>query len=93
MSLANTVLIPGRRLSERNRHRRPPRTAPCRTTPAPGAEIHVLATVIGSDVTVRHRQSGLSAHVENSGGTWMVAAIDLTPQISGTEPNPYRATA
>ena len=29
--------------------------------------------------------------LKNSGGTWMVAAIDLTPQIVGeTEPNPYR---
>jgi hypothetical protein len=30
--------------------------------------------------------------VENSDGTWMVAAIDLTPQITAAEPTPVAVT-
>jgi hypothetical protein len=56
--------------------------------PAPGTEIHVLATVTAQTSQFANVNLVYPLTLENSGGTWMVAAIDLTPQISGTEPNP-----
>jgi Conjugative transposon protein TcpC len=57
--------------------------------PAPGEQIHVLATVIAQTSQFATVNLAYPLTVENSGGTWMVAAIDLMPQIGAeTEPNP-----
>jgi hypothetical protein len=49
-------------------------------SPAPGAQVHVLATVIAQTAQFATVTLVYPLTVENSGGTWMVAAIDLTPQ-------------
>lgn len=55
---------------------------------APGLQIHVLATVVAQTAQFATVNLVYPLTVENSGGTWMVAAIDLTPQIGDPEPNP-----
>ena len=50
---------------------------------APGARIHLLATVIAQTSQFATVNLVYPLTVENSGGTWMVADIDLAPQIGG----------
>jgi hypothetical protein len=50
---------------------------------APGARVHVLATVIAQTAQFATVNLVYPLTVENSGGTWMVADIDLAPQIGG----------
>jgi Conjugative transposon protein TcpC len=50
---------------------------------APGTRIHVLATVIAQTAQFAIVNLVYPLTVENSGGTWMVAEIDLAPQIDG----------
>lgn len=52
--------------------------------PAPGEQIHVLANVTAQTSQFATVNLVYPLTLENSDGTWMVAAIDLTPQISGT---------
>jgi hypothetical protein len=62
-----------------------------RATPdaaAPGSRIHVLANVVAQTPQFADVSMVYPLALENSGGTWMVAAIDLTPQLADTEPNP-----
>jgi hypothetical protein len=59
---------------------------------APGSRIHVLANVVAQTPQFADVSMVYPLALENSGGTWMVAAIDLTPQLADTEPNPV-ATA
>ena len=47
----------------------------------PGAQIHVLASVAAQTPQFATVNLVYPLTVENSGGTWMIAAIDLTPQI------------
>ena len=54
----------------------------------PGVQIHVLATVVAQTAQFATVTLVYPLTVENSGGTWMVAAIDLTPQIGDDDPNP-----
>ena len=58
---------------------------PVPQNPAPGTDIHVLATVAAQTSQFATVNLVYPVTVENSGGTWMVAALDLTPQI-GDEP-------
>jgi hypothetical protein len=51
--------------------------------PAPGTQIHVRATVIAQTSQFATLDFTFPLTVENSGGTWMIADIDLTPQTSG----------
>jgi hypothetical protein len=48
-----------------------------------GARIHVLATVVAQTAQFATVNLVYPLTVENSGGTWMVADIDLAPQIGG----------
>jgi hypothetical protein len=48
-----------------------------------GARIHVLATVIAQTTQFATVNLIYPLTVENSGGTWMIADIDLAPQIGG----------
>lgn len=50
--------------------------------PDPGTQIHVRATVNAQTSQFANVQFTFPLTVENSGGTWMVAAIDLKPQIA-----------
>jgi hypothetical protein len=62
------------------------RTVPDNTPP--GTQVHVLATVVVQTAQFATVTMVYPLTVENSGGTWMVAAIDLSPQIGDTpEPN------
>jgi hypothetical protein len=49
---------------------------------APNAQVHVLATVLAQTAQFATVTLVYPLTVENSGGTWMVAAIDLAPQIA-----------
>ena len=60
---------------------------PIRNDAAPGAQIHVLATVVAQTAQFATVNLVYPLTVENSGGTWMVAAIDPTPQLDA-DPNP-----
>jgi hypothetical protein len=51
--------------------------------PAPGEQLHVRATVVAQTSQFATVNLVYPLTVENSGGTWMVAAIDLIPQIGG----------
>jgi hypothetical protein len=51
--------------------------------PAQGTRIHVRATVIAQTSQFATLDFTFPLTVENSGGTWMIADIDLTPQTSG----------
>jgi hypothetical protein len=54
---------------------------------APGAQVHVLATVVAQTAQFATVTLVYPLTVENSGGTWMVAGIDVTPAIGDhTEP-------
>ena len=53
-------------------------------TPAPGTRIHVHARVIAQTSQFAAIDFGFPLTVENSGGTWMIADIDLIPRVSGT---------
>jgi hypothetical protein len=55
---------------------------------APGAPIHVLATVAAQTAQFAIVNLVYPLSVEDSGGTWMVASIDLTPQIGDPGPDP-----
>lgn len=61
---------------------------PIRDDAAHGTQIHVLATVVAQTTQFAAVNLVYPLTVENSGGTWMVAAIDLTPQLGDAEPNP-----
>jgi Conjugative transposon protein TcpC len=50
-------------------------------SPAPGARIHVLAGVTAETSQFATVTMEYPLNVENSDGTWMVAAIDLVPRI------------
>src|SRR6202140_946917 len=54
----------------------------------PGTRIHVLANVTAQTTQFADVSMVYPLTVENSDGTWMVAAIDLTPQITAAEPTP-----
>lgn len=47
----------------------------------PGAQVHVLATVSAQTAQFATLTLVYPLTVENSGGTWMVAAVDLAPQL------------
>jgi hypothetical protein len=47
----------------------------------PGAQLHVLATVTAQTAQFATITLAYPLAVENSGGTWMVAAIELAPQL------------
>ncbi|WP_197417595.1 conjugal transfer protein [Mycobacterium sp. GA-2829] len=56
---------------------------------APGAQLHVLAQVSAQTSQFATVNLTYPLTVENSGGTWMVAAIDLVPRINADgEPKP-----
>jgi Conjugative transposon protein TcpC len=59
---------------------------------APGTRIHVLANVVAQTTQFADVSMVYPLAFENSGGTWMVAAIDLAPQITEAEPNPVVTT-
>jgi hypothetical protein len=48
----------------------------------------VVATVVAQTAQFATVNLVYPLTVENSGGTWMIAAIDLTPQIGDPDPNP-----
>jgi len=50
---------------------------------APGTRIHALATVIAQTTQFATVNLVYPLIVENSGGTWMIADIDLASQIDG----------
>jgi hypothetical protein len=57
--------------------------------PGPWAEVHVLATVRAQTPQFATVNLVYPLTVENSDGTWMVAAIDLLPQLGAdTDANP-----
>jgi hypothetical protein len=56
---------------------------PVPDTAAPGARLHLLATVVAQTAQFTTVNLVYPLTVENSGGTWMVADIDLAPQIGG----------
>jgi hypothetical protein len=57
--------------------------------PAPGDQVHVRATVIAQTSQFATVNLVYPLTVENSGGTWMVAAIDLMPRVGvQAEPSP-----
>jgi hypothetical protein len=62
------------------------RTVPA--NPAPGQQIRVLAAATAQTSQFATVNLVYPVTVENSDGTWMVAAIDLTPQVSDGDPVP-----
>jgi hypothetical protein len=52
------------------------------------AEIHVLANVTAQTSQFANVSLVYPLTLKNSGGTWMVAAIELMPEVGDTEPNP-----
>lgn len=54
---------------------------PVSDAPAPGEQLHVRATVIAQTSQFATVNLSYPLTLENSGGTWMVRAIDLVPQI------------
>jgi hypothetical protein len=54
---------------------------PVATDAAPGTRVHVLVTVLAQNSQFATVTLAYPLRVENSGGTWMLAAIDLTPRI------------
>jgi Conjugative transposon protein TcpC len=62
---------------------------PVPETPAPRAQIHLLAGVTAQTSQLATVNMVYPLSAENSEGTWMVAAIDLIPQIGdASEANP-----
>ena len=51
--------------------------------PAPGEQLQVRATVVAQTSQFATVNLVYPLTLENSGGTWMVAAIDLVPQVGG----------
>ena len=51
--------------------------------PAPGEQLHVRATVVAQTSQFATVNLVYPLTLENSGGTWMVATIDLGPQGGG----------
>lgn len=51
--------------------------------PQPGTRIHARATVVAQTSQFARINFSFPLTVENSGGTWMIAGIDLFPQING----------
>ena len=64
---------------------------PVPDTAPSGAEIHVLANVTAQTSQFANVSLVYPLTLKNSGGTWMVAAIDLMPEVGETEPNPIGA--
>lgn len=60
--------------------------------PASGARIRVLANVTAQTSQFATVNLVYPLSVENSGGTWMVADIDLMPQVTDAEPDPIATT-
>lgn len=59
----------------------------------PGTRVHVLATVLAQTSQFATVTLSYPLSIENSGGTWMLAAIDLTPQIDpDAEATPVAST-
>lgn len=56
--------------------------------PPPGTRISVLATVVAQTAQFATLTMTYPLTIENNGGTWMVAAIDLSPQIAESDPIP-----
>jgi hypothetical protein len=55
----------------------------------PGTQVHVLVTVLAQTSQFATVTLTYPLRVENSGGTWMLAAIDLTPRLDDdAEPTP-----
>jgi hypothetical protein len=52
-------------------------------TAAPGAQIHVRATVIAATSQFATINFTFPLTVENSGGTWMITNIDVVPRLAG----------
>jgi Conjugative transposon protein TcpC len=89
--LANTVLAPvGGYQTAVATSASADRTVPD-SAPA-GTQIHVLATVVAQTSQFANVNLSYPLALENSGGTWMVADIDLMPQINEAEPNPIATT-
>jgi hypothetical protein len=61
--------------------------------PAPDTELHVLANVTAQTSQFASVSLVYPLTLKNSGGTWMVAAIDLIPETGDTEPNLIGAPA
>jgi hypothetical protein len=57
-------------------------------TPAPGAQIHVRATVLAQTSQFATITFAFPLTVENNGGTWMISTIDFIPRPAGTEAAP-----
>ena len=79
--LADSGLAPVGGYQSADRRRRCPRTGRCPQNPAPGTQVHVLATVVAQTAQFATVTLVYPLTVENSGGTWMVAGIDLAPAI------------
>lgn len=56
--------------------------------PPSGTRIKVLATVVAQTAQFATLAMSYPLSIENNGGTWMVAAIDLSPQIAASDPIP-----
>jgi conjugative transposon protein TcpC len=56
--------------------------------PGPGTRIKVMATVVAQTAQFATLTMNYALTVENNGGTWMVAAIDLFPQTAESDPIP-----
>jgi hypothetical protein len=61
---------------------------PVPDAPGPGTRIKVMATVVAQTAQFATLTMNYALTVENNGGTWMVAAIDLFPQTAESEPIP-----
>ncbi|MDA2893388.1 conjugal transfer protein [Mycolicibacterium sp. BiH015] len=62
---------------------------PVPDTAEPGVQLHVLATVLAQTSQFATATLVYPLTVENTGGTWMITGIDLTPQIGeDREPAP-----
>jgi hypothetical protein len=66
---------------------------PIPTDAAPGTRVHVLVSVLAQTSQFATVTLSYPLSVENSGGTWMLAAIDLTPRLADdVEPTPVAPT-
>ncbi len=61
---------------------------PVPDAPPPGTRIKVLANVVAQTTQFATLTMSYPLNIENNGGTWMVAAIDLTPQTAASDPIP-----
>ena len=60
--------------------------------PPPGAQVHVLATVAAQTSQFATVTMTYPLRVENRGGTWMIAGLDLVPAVTDTDTDPMRRT-